>query len=228
METYNNPYDSGERKMTYQVAMRGSDGLVLASDTREYLEGGGKRRVRKIQIDPSGRFAWAYAGRQFSSLVASSLREEFVKATLLSGEDIARTIRELSTELLPDKVYDEKLRSTILWIDGPARKAYRTELLPQNLSISNDDSMWTAGFTSQFASLIPEHFFDENMNVDKLAAMAAYTVWLGSKIEPTLIGGLDIAVYRYSEQKFSFVDSAKYLKKAKELDTRIRGCFAQV
>lgn len=208
--------------MTYQVAFRGIDGMVIASDTREYLEGGGNRTISKIQIDPSAQFAWAYAGQQFSSLVASSLREGFASGTLTSGEDVSRSIRELSTSVLPDIAFDQKPRSTILWLDGRARKIYRSELLPKNLSIPTEGRMWTAGFMSLIASLIPEHFVDESMTVDQLAVIAAYTIWLANKMEPSLIDGLELAIYRDSKGKFEFLDSGEYTRKAEFMDNRIK------
>jgi hypothetical protein len=217
-----------ERTMTYQVAFRGKDGMVIASDTCEWQEGGSKRKIRKISVDPTGKFAWAYAGRQFSSLVASHLSERFATGAVTSAMDVENEIKESSTALLPEILYDEKPRSTITWIDGKALKAYRTELLSKNLSISHEGSIWTAGFTSQFASLIPERFFDASMTVDQLAGLAAYTIWMANKIEPTLIDGLDIAIYRNSTERFEFLDSAEYWQKAEVMDTKIRDCLSQV
>jgi hypothetical protein len=222
MELYNDPSGYRGRVVTYQVAFRGCDGMVLASDRCEFLEGGSKRDIRKVQIDPSGKFAWAYAGRQFSSLVASSLREGFATEALASSADIEKSIRELSTKVLPDIAFDEKPRSTILWMDGPEKQAYRAELLPKNLSIFNEGPMWTAGNVSLIASLIPERFFDESMGVDQLAILAAYTIWMAHKIDPMLVDGLDIAVYRDSDPQFRFLDSANYWQKAESMNKSIK------
>jgi hypothetical protein len=218
------------RTVTYQVAMRGSDGVVIASDRQELHEGGSTDEIRKIQIDRSGQFAWAFAGKQFSSLVASSIRRDFEAGTLHSSDDIGKAIRTIATELLPDKAFDETPRSTILWVDGPAKTVCRAELLPKDLTIFTpiENDRCIAGLITSMASLLPEHFYSSDMSVDRLAVLAAYTIWLAHKVDPLCVKGLDIAIYRASapNPEFEFLDGAEYLQRAATIHEAIRSAFA--
>lgn len=217
------------RTVTYQVAMRGSDGIVIASDRQELHEGGSTDEIVKIQVDPSGQYAWAFAGRQISSLVASSLRRDFADGTLHSGSDIAKAIREFATAVLPDKAFDEPTRSTILWVDGAANKVCRAELLPKDLTIFSDteSDKCITGQIASMASLFPEHFYASEMAVDRIALLAAYTIWLAHKADPLCVKGLDIAVYRNLDPnpRFQFLNGEEYLQKAESIHKYIQAVF---
>jgi hypothetical protein len=72
------------RILTYQMAFRGKDGIVIASDQRDLLtpqssdEGTGAKLnlVRKIQLDSTGQHAWAFAGSRIAKKAADSLSRE--------------------------------------------------------------------------------------------------------------------------------------------------------
>src|ERR1700730_377198 len=88
------------RRVTYQITMRGSDGIVIVSDQRELLvpksadqgDGGVTNMVNKIRFDPTGRFAWVFAGGKPSILAASYLERAF--ETGIADAALERTLRD--------------------------------------------------------------------------------------------------------------------------------------
>jgi hypothetical protein len=65
-----------KRVVTYQLALTGSDGIVLASDQCERLvssseQSGINNLVRKIWIGQTNRFAWAYSGGETAPLFSA-------------------------------------------------------------------------------------------------------------------------------------------------------------
>jgi hypothetical protein len=66
------------------------------------------------------------------------------------------------------------------------------------------------------------------MPVAELAVLASYTVLMAAELDPLLIGGLDLAIYRDSSGIFEFADSGSYRVKAEKLDEEIRNAFRQL
>jgi hypothetical protein len=90
------------RKMTYQITMRGHDGIVLASDQREYMEpqplagdeGSGPtlNLISKVRFDPTRQYAWAYAGGRNSLFAAGHLERAFENG--IPDGTLERTLRD--------------------------------------------------------------------------------------------------------------------------------------
>ena len=70
--------------VTYQIGMRGRDGVVLASDRRELLlvgpgdfgSGPATNFINKIRFDNVSLVAWAFAGGEISPIAAGYLEQE--------------------------------------------------------------------------------------------------------------------------------------------------------
>jgi hypothetical protein len=222
------------RVMTYQVAFRGKDGMVIASDRREFTEppskeyGTGSRNndVRKIYIDQSGRFAWAFAGGEFSPIVASLLKRELDSKAVdfWDNEEVEQAIRECT-----GRVWNEGTQpvSTIVFLDGWKKKIRRFRLLPNDCTTFIDfaNGSCLAGQAHSKASIFPEKFYSPGMSVDQLCALAAYTVYMAHKSDPLLIAGFDMAVFRESTKKFSLVSSTAYWKTARHINKEMHRLF---
>src|SRR5215467_13700446 len=112
--------------------MRGRDGIVMASDRREWLspqqlagdEGSGSatNMLTKIRLDSSGQFAWAFAGGKNSHFAASCLEREFEKG--IPDDALERTLRDCC-----DRGWKQDLpgpsSSTVILVDGANKNIWR-------------------------------------------------------------------------------------------------------
>jgi 20S proteasome alpha/beta subunit len=226
---------SGEAKtgrVTYQITMRGHDGIVMASDQRELLapespeegEGTVTNMVPKITIDPTRRFAWAFAGGEPSFIAAGYLEREFENG--VADADLERTLRDCG-----DRGWDAGAsgphKSTVVFADGKNKKILRatlghkcTRVLPML------DGKCFAGQSYSKASFFPMRFYSPEMSVAQLARLAAFAVVMAGEMDPLCVAGLDVAIYRDSANQFEFVDSRDYRQQAMKLEGDIRSLFA--
>jgi 20S proteasome alpha/beta subunit len=227
----NGETNTGQR-MTYQVTMRGHDGIVMASDQREYLapespdqgEGAVTNMLTKVTLDPTKRFAWAFAGGKPSVLAAGYLDREFEKG--VSDNDLEKTLRncgDLGWEAGASGPSD----STIIFADGKNKTILRASLAHQSTRVYKivEGKCFTGQNWSK-ASFFPIRFYSPEMSVTQLAKLAAFTVVMAGEMDPLIVAGLDIAIYRDSVGCFEFADSRDYYQQALKLEGNIRGLFA--
>ena len=218
--------------MTYQITMRGSDGIVIASDRREFLfpksseegEGSVANIVTKIFLDSSGRYAWAFAGSKPSLLAASYMEREFENG--VPDAEVERTLRNCGDRGWAAGASGPG-ESTVVLADGKTKTIMRALLAHQStmVSIITDGRCFT-GQNYSTASFFPLRFYSPEMSVVQLAKLAAYAIVMAGEMDAVLIGGLDIAMYRDSVGRFEFVDSGNYVNQVMELDCTIRNVFA--
>lgn len=217
--------------MTYQVTMCGVDGMVMASDQREYLapespaqgEGVVTNSVRKITIDPTGRSAWAFAGGRPSLLAAGCLEREFENG--VADAELERILKTCGDQGWEAGAIGAHI-STIVLADGKSKNMLRATLAHRSTRVEQ-----MAGgrcFTGQNfskASFFPMRFYSPQMSVTQLARLAAFTVLMAGEMDSLCVGGLDIAIYRDSVGKFEFADSRDYSQQAPKLESDIRSLF---
>lgn len=222
----------GGRIVTYQVAFRGKDGIVIASDRRELQEpglgdyGSGSRTnlVKKIHIDPSGRFAWAYAGGEVSPVAAGNVKHALESGEINSNPDIDAMLKDCGDRSW-QVARGPSANSTILFLDGSTKRMRRAKLSPMTIVEEMEGGMCMAGQTYNKASFFPEHIYAEDMSVSQLSALAAYAVRMAHEMDSLCVDGLDIAVYSDSTARFEFLDSSEYWDKSGILDQKIRSLF---
>lgn len=217
--------DFKERRMTYQITMRGRDGMVMASDQRELLlpkpaegEGSVPNMVRKIRFDSTRRFAWAFAGGKASLLAAGYLERKF--ETSIADADLERTLRDCG-----DLGWENggPSDSTVVLADAKNKTIFRATLAHEGtVVLQMEDGRCFTGQSYSKASFLPVRFYSQEMSVDNLAILASYTVLMAAEGDPVMIGGLDVAIYRDSTGKFEFADSASCRAEAQKLDIGIR------
>jgi hypothetical protein len=196
---------------------------LLAPESSEQGEGTVTNMVPKITIDPTGRFAWAFAGGEPSFIAASYLEREFEKGVVTV--DLERTLRDCG-----DRGWDAGAsgphKSTIIFADGKNKKILRatlghrcTRVLPML------DGKCFAGQSYSKASFFPMRFYSVEMSVTQLARLAAFAVVMAGDMDPLCVAGLDMAIYHDSVGRFEFVDSSDYSLQVMKLDGDIRSIF---
>jgi 20S proteasome alpha/beta subunit len=219
------------RRMTYQVTMRGHDGIVMASDQREYLapespeqgEGAVTNMLTKITLDSTRRFAWAFAGGKPSYLAAGYLEREFENG--VTDDDLERTLRncgDLGWEAGASGPSD----STIVFADGKNKNILRATLGHKSTRVFKfAEGRCFTGQSWSKASFFPIRFYSPEMSVTQLAKLAAFTVIMAGEMDQLCVAGLDMAIYRDSVGHFEFVDSHDYSQQVMKLEADIRSLF---
>lgn len=222
--------------MTYQLILCARDGCVLASDQREYMtpdlnagetgEGAKVNLVRKIRIDPTGRYAWAFSGGP-SSIAASGLLERKL-ATTDQDREIEQLLRESGDQAWANTATGPDTTSKIILANGRTNTLIRANISPMTTLDYLQGGSCVAGQTFSKASIYPQLFHSVEMSVDAVALMAVYAVWLANKLDPLLVAGLDVAVYRQQSGRFEFDDAEQYWQKAAAQHEKLQISFEAV
>src|ERR1700730_6346510 len=72
------------KRMTYQLALAGCDGIVIGSDQCERMvssngQFAARNMVCKLTIDQTGRFAWACSGSEAAIIFSRNVKDAIAK-----------------------------------------------------------------------------------------------------------------------------------------------------
>lgn len=220
--------DTGKRKVTYQLVFSGRDGMVIASDQCERLissngQFGVKNMVRKIRIDQTCRFAWAYSGGEVAPLFSTRFSQALDELEAgFSEDDVIKALEASSRAVV--KEYHPFSKGPwgccVTLACGPTKKIFR-----HKLSLTVEEMLGgfcAAGQEFNLASFLPQRLYSPNLSIDQLGRLAAYAIDAAHDLDSAMIDGLDLAVYRDSIGKFEFADNAFYRDKTGKLDAEIR------
>jgi hypothetical protein len=216
------------RRVTYQLALKGSDGMVLASDQCEWIVSASdqcvtKNLVRKLRIDETGRYAWVYSGSEagpvFSSHFLAALKNlgaSFSEADALGAfKASARAANETYQPFAKGKwPYDATL------ICGRSKRIMRVKV-----SLAVDEMLGgccVSGQEFNLSAFLPSRFYSPRMSVDELTCLASYSIRAAHDCTNSVVDGLDIAVYRDTSGTFEMLDSDYWWNEAPKLDEAIR------
>jgi hypothetical protein len=214
--------------MTLQVCFIGSDGIVLASDTRRVEMGPSvvtsTMSAPKISMDASRRFAWCGAGDPIVGQVCAHI-----------GELISDTPEFFSGEpTVPLRDAGRKIRDSQRWGDGNKRIFFASAsmrsfwLLDMNrpvIEVTQPHVKCVIGDSRNAAVFFPEYYFpDEMTSVDNLLPLAAHTILMGSKCNPSWVEGLEIAVSKAGKfRRLTEFELNELTLKSATIDSLIRG-----
>ncbi len=218
--------------MTYQLTLRGRDGIVLASDQCEYSESdngetGVSNRLRKISF--RGRFAWAYWGGALGPLFSAILEESLARSGDIPDDSIRQMLNQCA-ETTQSHYRNSPTGTTgpshVILVCGDSRKIFQAKLNipPMDIREFGPDAPCITGLSPNLASFLPKHFYSEAMSTERLATLAAYSILEAHVLSPTFVDGLDVAVYREGQWKFE--DRVKLEKDVAELEQSIRKLIA--
>jgi hypothetical protein len=216
--------ETEERFVTFQITARLVDGMVLASDQAErHVSDDGKygttNLVPKIQIDPSGQFAWAYSG----GLVAPMFSAELLKnmnALHSAGNPVARADIEKAMTSCFAPVWAKWLPQakgpspcTLVMACGKTKEILRWNLnWPDAVQLVGSPCF--SGQEFNLSAFLPKYLYSEKMTVSEFAYLAAHSIRAGHDLDSALIDGLDIAVYHDEMGRFEYLDSTYYWHEA--------------
>jgi hypothetical protein len=220
-----------EFPMTLQVALVGTDGIVLASDTK-WSE---TRQVRhtynrtKIEINYERRIAVSYARNMDSS--ARAAKDIANKITDEQWDSPQLRIEEIAEEAMQSLPYN--IRDLNCLIVSPRMKLFRLEMT-QDLSkgaFEARPSCWEstdkapAGDETNAALFWGERYY-ERRPIRTLVPLAAYLINAGNKLSPDRIEGLEIVLCEPAGIRRLSEDSIRALQSmANGLDEHLRSAF---
>jgi hypothetical protein len=219
-----------DRRVTYQLAMCGMDGIVVASDLCERLvsasgEYGVPQLVKKIRINETGQFAWMHSGGQISAIQARL----FARALSEINEEIAEdeVLRKLQNCAMPAI---EQWRTTvakgaegynrIILVCGKSKRIYREMCSGVEEPVEVLGGFCVSGQEFNSAVFLPRRLYNSELKVDVLLRLAAYSVPCAHDIHTGDVDGLQIAVCRDNGQ-FQFIPPEPYWDYTPVLDSQI-------
>lgn len=219
-----------DRRVTYQLAMCGTDGIVVASDLCERLvsasgEYGVPQLVNKIRVNNTGQFAWMHSGGQISAIQARLFAHALSEINGEITEDEA--LRKLQNCAMPAI---EKWRTTvangperynrIILACGKSRRIYREMCSGTEEAMEVLGGFCVSGQEFNAAVFLPKRLYNSKLKVDVLIRLAAYSVRCAHDIHSGDIDGLQIAVCRDNGQ-FQFIPPEPYWDYTPVLDSQI-------
>ena len=217
----------GERRMTYQVTLCGSDGVVVASDRceawQEETGGISRNRVNKLLLDKRSQIAWTFSGGHFSGITARYLRDALEQSPTNDEAAILEMLKESGNKAFRNFASPPKARVTdiVVLVFGNSQRIVRAHPSTETLLEDLEDKC-VSGETDSLVNYFPEHFYSRNMCVRELASLAGYAVRMAHELDPKYVYGLDLAIYQNSTGSFQFADRDTCWHGAAKLDDALR------
>ena len=174
-----------DTNMTLQVALKGNDGFVIASDTKS-SSSFGTSITEKMFLKNS--IVWAFSG--YTALVRLGRKLELVETAVSLG-----SMEEAADKALLDfpSVQKPSLNGRLIFA-CPAWKTFRQVTVSAGVAFAIEVNPAFGGDFSNLACYLSERFYSPGKSVDELAFLAAHVVVEGALINPSEIGGLDVVV----------------------------------
>ncbi len=216
--------------MTLQVALVGTDGIVLASDRRFTIHTAGKtttaHRGRKIRVAKDRGLAISYARSHLGVVTGHAILREITDVELDSPEspleNLANNVfRQHSSPFAAPPAAGEVL--VVLLRD--LATVHHLDIYAASVCQDSDDVAF-AGDNLNSALFFAQQYYSK-LPVNDLAFLAAHTILMGAKINPSGIGGLDILLCRSNGFTFASEERvAEYVKRSEQLDKKIKHAIA--
>jgi hypothetical protein len=201
-----------EIRMTFQVALVGKDGFVIASD-RKATRGGElnldltyKMRTssdtRKILVSENDNLVCAYAGNQLVPFLAERLVKSLKDGV---GSDTSARLQEKIGELFAgfnNSRFQENISGELIVAVPGTSQLWEVSFIVGQTVVRSVSNHLFGGDRSN-----PGVYFAERYNaeitdrpVDELKLLAAFTVLEGGFLNQTGVGGLDVLVSKHGEK----------------------------
>jgi hypothetical protein len=186
------------KRMTLQVCFIGSDGIVLASDTRCVQAGPGvitsTSSSPKITVDPTSRFAWCGAGGPIIGQTCAIIGEQ-IKDSRFAIDPIP-ALREIGQSAKDDdRNRSSGTNNRVLFASAVAKSVWLLDMTLDHIEVHPKYGKCTIGAEGNAAIFFYEQYFPRDpIPVDRLPLLAAHIVLMGAGREPQFVNGLEITL----------------------------------
>lgn len=179
--------------MTFQVCLVGSDGFVLASDTKTAHHEGIRVTSHTPKIQIQGNLTWAVAGYDVADQASRILVEKMKLANDGNIEHLLESSgREAWERFSKDKPTE---RGTLTVAQAAPVRLWMLDVDSASRCTPVGDKVF-AGDDRNSAVYFPEFYYKPNTKTTDLVFLAALTVLAAGHLNPTFVDGLEIAVGR--------------------------------
>jgi hypothetical protein len=208
-----------EIKMTFQIALVGKDGFIIASD-RKAVRGGEPTYagayqmrttsdMRKILVSENHNLVCAYAGNQIVSWVAERLVKSLKDGV---GSDPSNLLQDKIGEIIaafPSQLQENITGQLIVAVPGTSQ-LWEVSFIAGQVVVRPVSDHLFGGDRGNSGVFFAERYSAEinDRTVDELKLLGAFTVLEGGFLNPTGVGGLDILVSKHNE-KSRFLDDGE-------------------
>lgn len=189
--------------MTFQVGLCGTDGIILASDTKVVTQGGARAgwTSNKIFPCPEKGLAYACAGER-TALLAGQIFSEKCKSRDLECDDLDEVLRSAGREAWRKEYGEAQIPrsqlqvSTLIvaWTNENESRLWRLDILDVPECYRVKDKV-VAGDSENPAVFIVERYYRPSP-ILKLKLLAAFSILSAARLNPAAISGLEIMLCR--------------------------------
>jgi hypothetical protein len=221
-----------ELPMTFQVAMIGSDGWVLASDGQATTQGGIRGTYQTDKIRYQQGVASAPFGEDCADLARNRILAELLTApTTFLNDDFRRKM-----EVLAEQVWEAEYQSQS---DGRSEDRKLSPLRTRGIIFTTalDGPIWHLAIGKQSAlltsttkyiggdSLNParyfiEEYYDQRLSIRDLSLLAAHAVTKAARWNH-MVSGLQLLIWRKGESDPEWLNAADHENRSKLLDKEL-------
>jgi hypothetical protein len=216
--------------MTLQIAMMARDGWLLASDTRSYEAPVAVNRApylsssRKIICAPQQHIVYAYSGDNFAQQAGGLLLMRVLKTghTPDTSSTIEVLLREIAGEVqasINQKMLDSR-RLICLFLStqpGHAVQLWTLDIWSQMSAVPTMRTGHVMAGVPSPAELFPQLFYSQQKTVKELTSLAAHTLLMGARCNPSLVDGLDILISDADGTRFLEEEELQALRSKSDL-----------
>lgn len=200
--------------MTFQVGLIGTDGYVLASDTKLLQIGGEAERqfrssstTTKLAFNKEKGTAWCLAGDRVV-ILAEHKFSELLKNTNGDFSEIPDLLKKAGKNAwresfngassTRDRIGYQR-RMTVVKSDGTKHLGWTLDIFETpDCQVFKDKTI--SGDAANLASFLTECFYPSpGRSVEQLKTLAAMTVLFGGRLNPTGVGGLEMVICKNGE-----------------------------
>jgi 20S proteasome alpha/beta subunit len=226
------PPDPEDIPMTFQVGMVGTDGVLLASDTRMLRQEGCRTssEIRKICQLEHPAMACCAAGDDHTM----HIRDQFLS---LRRKDRSTPTNELLAQGANERwkfLYGDRSGQPFQHSKGSILVAEYSRNIPELWMLEFGESHFVAfvgdkilsGDAISPAAFFIERYYRSTAKISELLPLAAHAILMAARLNPTGVGGLEIVVGRDGQfQKLDEDEIAPFRTFSETLDTDIRNRF---
>jgi len=205
-----------EPPMTMQIAMIGTDGIVVASDRKWGGDTGGSRETHlasKIKMDTQRGIAVACAESEVSLNIANAILEKLTEEmrSALPEPAIERIAKEVMHGFDHDRILRPQSHCLIV-LNKPSRRIFSLKVGPDGETCTEFFDKRRAGDPGNPAMFFAQAYYAPRP-IKKLAFLGAHIVLTAAQFNNDGIGGLEILLCDKRGFRMLSSDEIKELKK---------------
>jgi 20S proteasome alpha/beta subunit len=219
-----------EKYVTFQVALMGQDGIVLASDKCEsYVERyTTKALVKKLWLSPSRRIAWTFTGSHPARVAAHKFKtrlDDVTDGSVRNSQELLSQVLECAREAFTEDSNLRGLKNQVVACIAGSNEIVCVEI-DKTCVGDMKQKKFISGDTKNAAQFLVEQYFRWDRPLGELVLLAAHTVLMAHVHNPTNVEDLDIAFCKDGSGVFIELTDDQKLAMVEPLSAKLNEVFS--